>query len=259
VHRIAPGHASSHNSCARLPHRSQSIRIVIRSFIKSIAALPGPETYDRAKAYALLKELRPQMRSTKQLASREAVWDEAIALLGAGEPVLYLEFGVYQGYSIRYFSERLTSPQTTLYGFDSFEGLPQRWGTYEPGTFTTGGATPAIADPRMHFVKGLFQDTVPQFLAQLRHTELPPGQRPRVFVHFDADLYSSTLFLMGTLWQHVPDYYFCFDEFMGHELRALSDFSVAYPGQISFLAYDLIAGYPGRMLGRLQRSATEQG
>jgi len=226
---------------------------VIKSLIKSIAALPGPETYDRAKAYALLKGLRPQMRSAKRLSSREAVWDEAIALLGAYEPVLYLEFGVYRGYSMRYFAERLSSPRTTLYGFDSFEGLPQRWGKYESGTFTTSGAVPDIADSRVHFVKGLFQDTVPQFLAQLRLTELAPAQRPRVFVHFDADLYSSTLFLMTTLWQYLPDYYFCFDEFMGHELRALSDFSVAYPSHISFLACDLIAGYPGRMLGKLER------
>jgi Methyltransferase domain len=166
--------------------------------------------------------------------------------------VLYREFGVYQGYSIRYFSERLTSAHTSLYGFDSFEGLPQRWGKLDAGTFTTGGAIPAIADSRVHFVKGLFQDTVPQFLAQLRHAEVPPEHRPRVFVHFDADLYSSTLFLMGMLWQYLPEYYFCFDEFMGHELRALCDFSVAYPSQISFLAYDLVAGYPGRMLGRLE-------
>jgi O-methyltransferase len=229
---------------------------VIRSLIKSIAALPRAETYDRAKAYALHDKLRPQMRSTKTLASREAVWDEAIALLGKTNPVLYLEFGVYQGYSIRYFSERLSSPRTALYGFDCFEGLPEQWGKIDRGTFSTGGAIPDIADSRVQFVKGLFQDTVPGFLAKLPREGTAPDQRPQVFVHFDADLYSSTLFLLTTLWHHFPTYHFCFDEFMGDELRALSDFSAAYPSNISFLACDLFRGYPGRMLGRLERKVS---
>jgi hypothetical protein len=36
--------------------------------------------------------------------------------------------------------------------------------------------------------------------------------------HFDADLYSSTLFLLSSLWLHLPEYFFIFDEFIGHGL-----------------------------------------
>jgi hypothetical protein len=226
---------------------------VIRSLLKSIASLPSPEAYDRAKTYSIFRGLQPQVRAAKRLRSREAVWDEAIHRLGHDQPVLYLEFGVYQGYSIRYFAQRLTHPETRLFGFDSFEGLPEQWGAYGKGTFSTGGSAPQTDDPRVQFVKGWFQDTVPRFLAAQPLVEAAGRRSLRVFVHFDADLYSSTLFLLTTLRQYVSEYDFCFDEFMGHELRALSDFAQAYPSRISFFAYDQVVGYPGRMLGRLER------
>ena len=38
--------------------------------------------------------------------------------------VLYLEFGVFRGRTIRYWSRKLRHPETRLHGFDSFEGLP---------------------------------------------------------------------------------------------------------------------------------------
>ena len=39
--------------------------------------------------------------------------------------VLYLEFGVYQGASMRWWSAALNNPGSRLHGFDSFEGLPE--------------------------------------------------------------------------------------------------------------------------------------
>ncbi|MBV8139332.1 MAG: hypothetical protein JO121_27440 [Deltaproteobacteria bacterium] len=38
--------------------------------------------------------------------------------------VLYLEFGVFEGNSVRYWSKLLENPGSMLHGFDSFEGLP---------------------------------------------------------------------------------------------------------------------------------------
>ena len=40
------------------------------------------------------------------------------------ERVLYLEFGVYYGVSMRLWSKLLKNPRSSLHGFDSFEGLP---------------------------------------------------------------------------------------------------------------------------------------
>src|SRR5450759_5205658 len=45
----------------------------------------------------------------------------------ADSEVLYLEFGVFEGESMRYWANRLNNPKANLHGFDSFEGLPETW------------------------------------------------------------------------------------------------------------------------------------
>jgi hypothetical protein len=93
------------------------------------------------------------------------------------------------------------------------------------------------------------QNTLPQFLA----TEKPGGS---VLVQFDADVYSATLFLLTTLWHHIPAYYFMFDEFVPSEVVAFYDFSLAYPVEVEFLAArsDEYA-QPGQVFGRLRNTA----
>ena len=164
---------------------------------------------------------------------------------------MFLEFGVFRGYSISYFADRLRHRDSRFVGFDSFEGLPESWVGYERGTFSTAGEMPRCRDSRVSFVKGWFQDTVPGFL---RTDNNLVGNHGPVLVHFDADLFSSTLFLLTTLWHSVPSYHFVFDEFMGHELRAWCAFREAYPVTATFLAYDIQDGYPCRVLGTLQRA-----
>ena len=107
--------------------------------------------------------------------------------------VLYLEFGVYRGVSMRYWSEALRNPESRLHGFDSFEGLPEDFdvaGGYPKGRFSTGGAPPAIDDPRVTFYKGWFEDTLPSY-------ELP--EHDVLVVNMDADLYSSTIYVLREL------------------------------------------------------------
>ena len=55
-------------------------------------------------------------------------------------------------------------------------------------------------------------------------------------MHFDADLYSSTLFLLTTLWHSLPQYHFFFDEFVPDEVVAMRDFLAAYPAEFEFIA-----------------------
>jgi hypothetical protein len=55
-------------------------------------------------------------------------------------------------------------------------------------------------------------------------------------VHYDADLYSPTLFILSTLWHHLPKYYFVVDEFPYDEVVALRDFIHSYPAEIRFIA-----------------------
>lgn len=56
------------------------------------------------------------------------LYDFAAATIG-NEPLLYLEFGVYNGGSMRAVPSRFSHPQARFVGFDSFEGLPEPWNT----------------------------------------------------------------------------------------------------------------------------------
>src|SRR5689334_18531036 len=111
-----------------------------------------------------------------------------------GTAIDFLEFGVYKGHSIRFWSQMNRDPQSRLIGFDSFEGLPEYWSKkYPKGSHgDVAGALPQIDDERVSFVKGWFQNTLPGFL-----NEFTP--RSRLVVHNDADLYSSTLFTLVSL------------------------------------------------------------
>jgi O-methyltransferase len=146
-------------------------------------------------------------------------------------PVRYLEFGVYQGDSLRWWAEHLKCPNALLWGFDCFTGLPDDTDSrqWAKGRFDVGGALPSICDPRVRFQVGLFQKTLPKFLLGWRRTA-----SDRLIVHLDADLYSSTLFVLITLAPHLRAHdILMFDEFSDpqQEFRAWEDFLVAYPSE----------------------------
>jgi O-methyltransferase len=165
--------------------------------------------------------------------NKEQLYDFAAQVIGDA-PITYLEFGVHRGWSMSRIAGRFPCPNARFFGFDSFEGLPEGWtrhntGHLNAGHFTTHGRSPAFQDGRITYVKGWFQNTVPHFLSSNK-------VGGPVLVHFDADLYSSTLFLLSTLWHSVPDYFFLFDEFLPDEVIALFDFARAYPVHLEFLA-----------------------
>jgi hypothetical protein len=140
---------------------------------------------------------------------------DGLARLDAKRP-LYLEFGVWQGWSLRWWVEHLDAPGARFVGFDSFEGLPEQWRPdYPPGTFAVDGAPPPIDDPRVSFEVGYFEKT-------LRGFEMP--EHDRLFVNIDCTLYSSTATVLEWLEPHLQagDLIF-FDELpeYDHELRAL--------------------------------------
>ena len=149
-----------------------------------------------------------------------------------GTAIDFLEFGVYTGHSIRFWSQMNRDPQSRFIGFDSFEGLPEDWcgnyridnNRYRKGTFDVGGAVPQIDDERVSFIKGWFQNTLPGFLKGFT-------PRSRLVVHNDSDLYSSTLFTLASLNALlVPGAVVIFDEFSipTHEFRAFADYRSAF-------------------------------
>jgi O-methyltransferase len=144
--------------------------------------------------------------------------------LGAG-PIDYLEFGVSAGTSIRRWANFNKDENSRFIGFDSFEGLPEAWGKDAPkGAYSVGGRIPVTADPRVSFVKGWFQNTVPGFLETF-------SPRSPLLVHIDSDLYSSAAYVLAKL-DHLmkPGTVIIFDEYSSvlHEFRAWLDHQKAF-------------------------------
>ena len=132
---------------------------------------------------------------------------------------LVLEFGVATGRTINIIAGHHNGP---IFGFDSFEGLPESWyGDYRRGTFARS-ELPVVADT-VTLVSGWFNDSVPPFL------EEHPG--PISLLHVDCDLYSSTSFVLTELRDRiVPGTVIVFDEYFNypgwqqHEHLAFTEF-----------------------------------
>lgn len=130
---------------------------------------------------------------------------------------LILEFGVAAGYSLRVLAE-LMRPRR-VYGFDSFQGLPEPWGPYPAGHFA---GRPENLPRNVELVEGMFVDSIAPFLA---------GHPENVaLLHVDCDLYSSTQTVFAELKARiVAGTVIVLDEFwieVEHEQRAFNEFLI---------------------------------
>lgn len=135
---------------------------------------------------------------------------------------LWLEFGVASGKSINYISGFTTEK---VYGFDSFEGLPENWREgFAKGAFNLHGNLPEVNE-NVVLIKGWFNETLPSFIRV---------QNKKVsFIHIDCDLYSSTKCIFDILKPHMDtDCVVIFDELVNYpgfdgdtgELKAFYEF-----------------------------------
>ncbi|HKJ45713.1 MAG TPA: TylF/MycF/NovP-related O-methyltransferase [Balneolales bacterium] len=134
--------------------------------------------------------------------------------------ITYLEFGVGRGNSMRWWTQNNINPNSNFWGFDTFEGLPEKYGTYKVGAFSLKGKYPDIKDERISFIKGLFQDILLNVLPQI-------DVNRTTIIHLDADLYSSTIFCLTILYPKLKKGdIIIFDEFVVpyHEFKAFDDF-----------------------------------
>ena len=133
----------------------------------------------------------------------------------------YLEFGVYKGASINHIAE--IKPDETIYGFDSFEGLPESWtANHQKGHFKL----PALPKVRknVELIKGWFDETIPAFIEKYNDFKIS-------FLHSDSDLYSSTKTMFDLLKNHVQsgtvivfDEYFNYPNWEEGEFKAFHEF-----------------------------------
>jgi len=159
------------------------------------------------------------------------IWDYIIQTIGKNEIVNFIEFGVYEGRSIKYFSSKFINPKSTFIGFDSFEGLPDTSNhpIYYKGLFNVEGKIPTILDNRVSFIKGFFNENKKEIQSVLKKSN------NLKLIHFDADIYSSTLFLLFQL-SDYEDYYCIFDEFGSEECRALYSYLISNDSEVEFYA-----------------------
>jgi hypothetical protein len=135
----------------------------------------------------------------------------------------YLEFGVASGLSLKWWTANNLNPEARFYGFDTFTGLPEDWGPYKKGDMNFG-PPPQLLDSRIEYLQGLFQQTLPPFI---KNRDLSR----KLVLMMDADLYSSTLYVLTSLAPYLKsgDIIF-FDEFNvpAHEFLAFTDFVRSY-------------------------------
>jgi len=151
----------------------------------------------------------------------------------ASLPGLYLEFGVGRGKSMRWIGARA---RRTVYGFDSFEGIPEYWNGNPVGAFAQK-KLPKVPD-NVQFEIGLFDRTIPGFLE--RHAD------PVAFLHVDCDLYSSTVTIFEALAPRLQpgaivlfDEYYNFPRWQQHEHRAFREFVASSGLRYEYIGYSV--------------------
>lgn len=164
---------------------------------------------------------------------------------------LWLEFGVFSGRTINYISQFTTD---TVYGFDSFEGLPEKWRPgFDKGVFSKGGKMPDV-NKNVTLVKGWFDATLPTFM------EENAGKKVS-FIHMDADLYSSTKCIFDNVKNHLEkNCVIVFDELLNYpgfdgpngELRAFYEFVTENKVSYSWIGMD---GFLGSKDGKAEHAA----
>lgn len=156
---------------------------------------------------------------------------------------LYIELGVCTGKTINFIAA--LNPHKKIYGFDSFEGLPEDWvrddKVYPSGTFAL--KNPNILPPVLHnvdLIRGWFSDTLPKFTK-----EIEPG-KPIAFLHIDSDIYSSAATAFEILGDRIqPGTILVFDELYNypgcenHEFKALEEFLTKRHFKARYLAYNI--------------------
>ena len=175
----------------------QIIRRVLNVFKKYaypdyIAPKSVYQLYVEDQNYQCFLHFKELLKSTLLLTTKK-IRDYAIVEAIKNDPhsdCYYLEFGVFSGTTIRFFSKYLT--KNKIYGFDSFEGLKEHWfGTIvTKGTFDLKKKVPTLPKNVVP-VPGWIQDTLPPFLNK---------KNPTInFVHIDVDTYETTKFILDLI------------------------------------------------------------
>ena len=146
---------------------------------------------------------------------------------------LFLEFGVFSGQTTNYIAGQVHG---LIYGFDSFEGLPERWRDGFAAAHFKVVSLPEVRD-NVNLIKGWFNQTLPTFLND--HPEQVG------FLHIDCDLYSSTETILKALAPRIKvgaviafDEYFNYPGWKDGEFKAFHEFLARERFAYKYLGYN---------------------
>ncbi|MBU3621121.1 class I SAM-dependent methyltransferase [Polynucleobacter sp. CS-Odin-A6] len=174
----------------------------------------------------------------KNLADKCFYWNASKLLEDSIETIpegLVMEFGVFQGNSINKIAKLM--PKETIYGFDSFEGLPSQWYglSNSKSAFNLAGHMPKV-ESNVELIKGWFNETIPDFAEQ--------NNQKISFIHIDCDLYSSTKIILDKFEKFfqvgstiVFDEYFNYPGWRMHEYLAFDEFIKKTGFRFEYLGY----------------------
>lgn len=202
---------------------NQLVSLLVRNVNHHVAGKRSAHSYDVVQMAQILaafdsaKYLTDKMLVAENVGSDLDLLQRAIGLRSFDGMVL--EFGVASGRTINHMAS-LTAE--TIYGFDSFAGLPEAWRTgFQQGAFAQ--QIPKVRD-NVELIVGLFSETIPKFLKTVNGRKIS-------LLHIDCDLYSSTkmvfeflapLIVPGTV--IIFDEYFNYPGWRYHEFAAFQEF-----------------------------------
>jgi len=150
--------------------------------------------------------IEPKLNEVMLFKNRKQIWDFTLSKVNTEG--LFIEFGVFQGTSINYFSSKLTNHH--FYGFDSFEGLAEDWIGHHAakGTFNLHGKLPEV-NTNVTLFKGWFEESIPHFLNN--------NNEFISFIHVDADTYDATKTIFDLMGSRIrKGTIILFDEYIGY-------------------------------------------
>jgi len=193
----------------------------------------------RLKGFQYLSSIKPMPKlfGSGHMVLKKAY--EAISL----ESGLILEFGVRHGTSIRQLATFTPKP---IYGFDSFEGLPEDWHQESKEIYSTRGKIPKVPS-NVTLIPGWFDQTLPLFLE--KHDEYVS------LINIDCDIYSSTKTVLDLLSPRIKKgTIIVFDEYIGNlhweddEHKAFMESTKKYGWDYEYLFY---SAYTKQVVGRI--------
>jgi len=216
---------------------SQLLKKILNKSSRFIISIIEKDINYVRKLYALnatVKYIENNMYEIPSVNSKERVHELAIDNIIIKDG-LVLEFGVHTGYTINFISKKLNN--YNVYGFDSFEGLPEFWRDgFTEGCFAVS-KLPSVSE-NVTLVKGWFDETLPSFVEANTNKKIS-------YLHIDCDLYSSTNTIFALLEHNIVkgtvivfDEYFNYPSWEHGEFKAFKEFIDKTKKEYRYITYN---------------------